>query len=170
MLVCCCPLLLLLFAVDTPSHLHNTAPQLNLASRSLQQYHPSELPPLLAHCSQLPPNCWPNRRWSVTVMTRLQPHLSTLSPRSLALAAWGLGRMGLRLRQDFATLLLSGFKGGLQLTRPRDLALMVHGLACCKCRPDGQWVGVYLARVEQQLSGFSAADLAMMLGGLVKLR
>lgn len=147
--------------------------QLNLSTRALQQYPPADLPQLLAHVSYLPPNCWPSKRWCVTVMNRLQPQLTTLgqsNPRVLALTAWALGRMGLKLRQDFAELLLSGFKAGLQLAEPRDLALIVHGLAGCKCRPDAQWVGVYLARVQGQLSGFKGQDLAMMLGALVRLR
>lgn len=103
-------------------------------------------------------------------MNRLQPCLKTLNPRALGLTAWALGKMGLKLRADFAAELLAGFKARLHLAGPRDLALIVHGLASCQSRPEGQWVGVYLHRVERQLGQFGANDLAMMLGGLVKLR
>jgi hypothetical protein len=103
-------------------------------------------------------------------MNRIQPHLQTLNPRTLGLTAWALGKMGLKLRPDFAQGLLSGLKGQMHTAGPRELALMAHGLACCKCRPDGQWVGVYLHRVEGQLPEFKGEDLAMMLGALVKLR
>jgi hypothetical protein len=103
-------------------------------------------------------------------MARLRPRLDALNPSALALTAWALGRMGLRLRADFADALLGAFKGGMQGAGPRDLAMLVHGLAACKCRPDGAWVGVYLVRLEGQLRGLKACDLAMMLGALVKLR
>jgi hypothetical protein len=107
----------------------------------------------------------------VSVMGRLRPALpKALSPRALGLTAWALGKMGLKLRPDFATALLDGFKAQLHCAGPRELALLSHGLAGCGCRPEGQWVGVFLHRVEGQLPGFSPADLAMLLGALVKLR
>lgn len=105
-------------------------------------------------------------------MGRLRPalHKALLSPRALGLTAWALGKMGLKLRPDFAGALLQGFKGQLHCAGPRELALLAHGLAGCGCRPEGQWVGVFLHRVEGQLPGFSPTDLAMLLGALVKLR
>lgn len=144
--------------------------QLHLSSRYLQQYHPTDLATLLAHCANLPPNCWPSKHWTVTLMVRLRLGLTALNPSALALTAWALGRMGLKLRADFADALLGAFKSSMQGAGPKELALLVHGLAGCQCRPDGVWVGVYLVQLQEQLSGFKACDLAMMLGALVKFR
>jgi hypothetical protein len=144
--------------------------QYNLASRYLHHYSPADLPPLLAACATLPPFCWPSKAWCVTLMSHLHPRLKTLNPRALGLTAWALGKMGLKLRGDFAGEIQAGFKAGLEGAGSREVALMVHGLAGCGWRPDALWVGVVLYRVEQQLRSYSGADLAMLLGALVKMR
>lgn len=96
--------------------------------------------------------------------------MHTLGPSDLALATWALGRMGLRLRPDFAARLLSCYQDRLAAADPRALALMAHGLAACGCRPEGLWAGVFLVKVQQLLPRFKGQDMAMLLWGLVRMR
>jgi hypothetical protein len=150
------------------THLHNQ--QLHLVTRSLRQLPPPLLPSLLASVSRLPPAAWPSKAWCVGAMGRLSRGLASLSPSGLALSTWALGRLGLRLRPDYADKLCEGYARGIGSADPRALALMAAGLAGCGWRPPGLWVGVFLARAAQQLPAFSGRDLAMMLWGLVQLR
>jgi hypothetical protein len=88
----------------------------------------------------------------------------------MATLTWALARLGVKFRPDFQAKLLQEFKAKLHSANPRALGVMAHGLAGVGARPDGLWVGVYLARVQQQLPWFRGRDLAMCLWGLVQLR
>lgn len=143
--------------------------QLRMASRLMPQLGPRDLPPLVAAAARLP-LARVSKPWCVAAMTRAHHTMHLSTSHGIATLTWALARLGVKFRPDFQAKLLQEFKAKLHTANPRALGVMVHGLAGAGARPDGLWVGVCLARVQQQLPWFSGRDLAMTLWGLVQLR
>ncbi|KAF8064684.1 TGD2 [Scenedesmus sp. PABB004] len=142
---------------------------LRMVGSALPCLGPAELPVLLAAASRLPLVSVP-KPWVVRVVTRAHHLMPRLAPHHMARLTWALGRLGMRLRPDFAARLLPAFKANLAAAPPRALAVMAHGLARAGAAPDAMWVAVFADRAQRCLPGFSGRDLAMCMWGLAQLR
>jgi len=143
--------------------------QLRAVARGVSQLGPHDLPRLLASAARLP-LVTVSKAWSVRIITRAYKIMPEFTPTGLAILAWALGKLGMKFRADFTTKFLAQFKAKLHEASPRALAVAAVGLAGVGVRPDGLWIGVYLARVESTLERFNGRDLSMTLWGLVQLR
>lgn len=140
-----------------------------MAGSGLQQMGRAELPALLAAAARLPHAPVP-KAWTVRVMSRAHRLLPSFSAQQLALTAWALGRLRVKLRPDFAAQLLAALKSRLHEASPRALAVAAQGLGALGLRPDGLWAGVFMVRLQGSLARFAGRDLAMVLSGLVRMR
>eukprot|EP00775_Hariotina_reticulata_P012317 gene12317-12453_t len=142
---------------------------LRATARGLRRLEPQQLPKLLASAARLP-LVTVSKAWCVRVITRVFKIMPEFTPTGLAILAWALGKLGMKFRADFAAKFLEEFKSKLHEASPRALAVVVCGLAGAGVRPDGLWMGIYLARVESVLWRFEGQNLSMLLWGLVQLR
>lgn len=84
--------------------------------------------------------------------------------------AWGLGRMGMKLRVDWFNRYLELWQELMPTADAHSLSLMLFGLALLGCHPTEEWMKSYCDAVEARLSQFNGQDMTCMLWALVSLR
>lgn len=134
-----------------------------------------EIPSLLSAAANL--RHPPDKAWVVRVLSCAHHCMGDFTIRGLAVMVWSIGRMGMRLRPDFARRFLSAFAkrmGGEDGSSAREvaraLALAVHGLGNAGCKPSGAWMGRWLAAVQSRGRALAPRDVVCLLAGLQKMR
>jgi hypothetical protein len=134
-----------------------------------------ELPLLLCCAAWLrlsPPKAWVCQLLVVLhrCMDRATPKARRCTPQGLALSAWALTRLGMRMGPHFEVRWQDRVLEQLPSSCPQAVALQMYSLAALKRAPSPALMAAWLARSQQHMGQANAQDVASMLWALAKLR
>lgn len=132
-----------------------------------------ELPGLLCAAAWL--RCCPDKAWVCALLVRLHRCMDRdsrdpLSPQGLALSAWALSKLGMRMHKYFAVRWTDCVVEQLPRSSPGALALQMYSLAVMRRPPEPRLLEQWLEAAGAHMDAAAGQDLANMLWGLAKLK